>query len=199
MSYYFADTSAIAKRYINEQGSTWMRSLADAASKHIIIVSDLAIVEFHSLLARHERNGNLQQSKRLTLQSQFMLHVSKEYRFFRTSRGEHTFCAKIGNIWSVITHICCFLALISSIFRFTTRNPKEPEYIVSALTASVLRRARNLLPNHPLRTLDAIQLASATEVRIQLNTALTFLSSDKRLLGAAAREGFLVDDPQNYP
>ncbi len=47
--------------------------------------------------------------------------------FSRILRGEHRFCAKIGNVWSVITHICCFLAVISLIFRFTTRNPKEPE------------------------------------------------------------------------
>ena len=150
MSYYFADTSAIAKRYINEQGSIWMKNLVGASSKYIIILSDLAIVEFHSLLARHERSGNLQTQKRLTLQSQFMLHVAQEY-------------------------------------------------IDTALTSSVLTKARNLLPNHPLRTLDAIQLASAMEASLQLNVRLTFLSSDKRLLNATSQEGFPVDNPQNYP
>ena len=58
----------------------------------------------------------------------FCAKIGNIWWFFRTSRGEHTFCAKIGNIWSVITHICCFLALISPIFRFTTRNPKEPNF-----------------------------------------------------------------------
>ena len=37
-----------------------------------------------------------------------LIQENTEKGLFRTSRGEHMFCAKIGNIWSVITHICCF-------------------------------------------------------------------------------------------
>lgn len=64
---------------------------------------------------------------------------------------------------------------------------------------SVLVAARNLTITHPLRALDAIQLASALHASTTLNTLLTFITADKNLLAAATAEGLTTDDPTAHP
>ncbi|MGH9406686.1 MAG: type II toxin-antitoxin system VapC family toxin [Terriglobia bacterium] len=60
----------------------------------------------------------------------------------------------------------------------------------------VIDAARQMLDNHPLRALDAIQLASCWAVRaVSGINDLVFATSDKALLQAAAAEGFQVLDP----
>ena len=56
--------------------------------------------------------------------------------------------------------------------------------------------ARTLIERHErLRTLDAIQLASAKIGLVTLEEPLVFVSSDQRLLDFATSEGFVVDNP----
>lgn len=76
-------------------------------------------------------------------------------------------------------------------------------YRLVPITNALLSRTRDLLERHPLRTYDALHLASALEVNAQLvgsqRGALTFLAADQRLLTAALAEGLQLDNPNNYP
>ena len=71
------------------------------------------------------------------------------------------------------------------------------------LTPQVVRRAEDLLAVHPLRTYDAVQLASALESNTRLVTAglspVIFVSADARLLVAAVAEGLMTEDPYTHP
>jgi predicted nucleic acid-binding protein len=70
---------------------------------------------------------------------------------------------------------------------------------VIAMTDDVVRRAEDLLERHVLRASDAIQLASALESTERLDgLSLEFVSSDARLLAAAAGEGLPTIDPNAY-
>lgn len=77
------------------------------------------------------------------------------------------------------------------------------EYVVIGLTPQVVQRAEDLLAGHPLRTYDAVQLASALESNTRLVVAglspLIFVSADARLLVAAATEGLMTEDPNAHP
>ncbi len=77
------------------------------------------------------------------------------------------------------------------------------EYVVIGLTSQVIRRAEDFLAVHPLRTYDAVQLASAQESNSRLVVAglspLIFVSADARLLVAAATEGLMTEDPNAHP
>lgn len=74
----------------------------------------------------------------------------------------------------------------------------EREYLSIALTRNLLRSACDSFDRHPLRSLDAIQLASAREARYVLQEEIVFVTADKNLLAAAASEGFATDDPNNH-
>jgi len=75
----------------------------------------------------------------------------------------------------------------------------ERQYLTVPMDLSVLVAARNLTITHPLRALDAIQLASALHASTTLNTLLTFITADKNLLAAATAEGLTTDDPTAHP
>lgn len=149
MSTYFLDTSALAKRYLNEQGSSWIIDLTHTNAGNDIIVCDLTAVEFFSSLARRQREGIIAPEAVLKLQKQFVADFERQY---------------------------------------LSMDLKEP----------VLIRARDLVSSHPLRSLDAIQLASALEATSILNEPMTFVSADKNLLAVAASEGFATDNPNDH-
>ena len=44
MADYYADSSVLVKRHVNEIGSGWFRALADPAARNVIITSRVSIV-----------------------------------------------------------------------------------------------------------------------------------------------------------
>ncbi len=79
MSSYYVDTSALIKRYLGEMGSTWIKSLVDVSSGHVIVVSDLTEVEVFSTLARRKREGTISAADILILQTRFLADFEQEY------------------------------------------------------------------------------------------------------------------------
>ena len=59
MKLYFFDTSALAKRYVVEQGSTWVRNLTLLKNQNPIILSQITWVEVMSAFARLEREKKI--------------------------------------------------------------------------------------------------------------------------------------------
>lgn len=74
----------------------------------------------------------------------------------------------------------------------------EQEYLVTPVDRALLKHASQLVTRHPLRTLDAIHLASAHFAASILNGPMRFVSGDKTLLAAAAAEGFATDNPNDH-
>ncbi|SRR5258708_7357848 len=150
MTTYFMDSSAISKGYVAETGSTWITSLIDPTAGHVIVLSQLAIVEVGSVVARKQRLGLISVVDATQARTNFLLDVKEEY-------------------------------------------------ITVALDEPVLQRASDLLNKHPLRSLDAIQLACAIEARLVLSEPHIFVCSDNNLLAAAVVEGFTTDNPLAHP
>jgi hypothetical protein len=150
VSVIFADTSAVAKRYLVEIGSAWVTGWIEPTANNVILMSELTLVEMQSLLMRRVREGTLAMHDALLLRNDFLLHVQDEY---------------------LRVHI---------------------DTLIFSLASALVMR-------HPLRTLDAIQLASAIYAVNILAEPVTFVSGDKNLLIAASLEGFTVDDPNVHP
>jgi predicted nucleic acid-binding protein len=75
----------------------------------------------------------------------------------------------------------------------------DGEYLTVPLDSQVLAQARALVGRHPLRALDAMQLACAQRARAILSEPLTLITSDQNLLAAAGVEGLPTDDPLVHP
>ena len=57
MAAYVLDTSAVVKRYIQEIGTGWVRSIADPAAAHLIYLARITDVEVTSAIIRRQRGG----------------------------------------------------------------------------------------------------------------------------------------------
>ena len=79
MSVFYMDTSAIAKHYIAEVGSKWIQSLIDPISGHSIIVSELTLVEFVSVLARRQREKTMTANDAAQYEAQFLYDYKSQY------------------------------------------------------------------------------------------------------------------------
>lgn len=66
--------------------------------------------------------------------------------------------------------------------------------LIVEVTAEVVDAALGLLVRHPLRTGDAIQLASCLELRQRLKYPMSFAALDRKLCDAARAEGLDVED-----
>ena len=62
-------------------------------------------------------------------------------------------------------------------------------------TNSVIEEAARLLDAHPLRTMDALQLAGCLTIRHSTPPPLTFVCADTRLCAAATMEGLATLNP----
>jgi uncharacterized protein len=73
-------------------------------------------------------------------------------------------------------------------------------YLLLRIEEDVLEQAIMLLNRHPLRTADAIQVATAVLLSDTLPLdpfgPVTIVSSDDRILQAAAREGLPIENPE---
>jgi hypothetical protein len=55
VSTYFADSSALAKRYVVEVGTAWLRALLDPTTGNVVVIARITAVELTAAFTRRER------------------------------------------------------------------------------------------------------------------------------------------------
>ena len=142
MSWAYFDTSALVKRYVDEEGRAKVLQLL---RRHQCVTSALLPVEFRSALRRRVSDGSLEARR-----------TPEVWKRFVTDR----------EFWAHID-----------------------------ITDEVLRTAEKLVASYPLRTLDAIHVASAQLFAERLVDAeLTFVGADARQRAVAAAVGMATED-----
>ncbi len=149
MADYSLDTSAVVKRYVQETGTAWIRTLAASATGHFIYLARITEVEVTSALARRRGQPGLSVAQARTALGLFRQDSAQDYR-------------------------------------------------IAEITVPLLQRAALLADAHTLRGYDAVQLAAALEVRLQV-PLLILISADADLNAAAIAEGLPVEDPNAHP
>ncbi len=80
MSLYFLDSSALAKRYVTETGSDWVRAIADPAQGNTLIIARIAWVEVLGALARRQREAALAVDDVARAIRTFRYHLDTQYQ-----------------------------------------------------------------------------------------------------------------------
>jgi hypothetical protein len=81
VSDYFFDSSALAKRYLSESGTTWVRGLLNSAAGNTIWVAEITQVEVAAALAaRHRAPGGITRPERDRAVRLLRRHALLEYR-----------------------------------------------------------------------------------------------------------------------
>ncbi|MEO8606381.1 MAG: type II toxin-antitoxin system VapC family toxin [Chloroflexota bacterium] len=79
MSDYFVDTSALAKRYVVETGSGWVKSWIFPRYGNAIVLSRLATIEIIALLTRKQREVLITASEFLRIRNSISAHLRTQY------------------------------------------------------------------------------------------------------------------------
>lgn len=87
MTTYYVDTSALVKRYVDEAGSDWFRTILDQSPPPSVIVVHLVIVEMTSALTRRRREGTLTPTEYAQIQAAFRSDCLNEYRIVTAVDG----------------------------------------------------------------------------------------------------------------
>lgn len=74
MPLHYVDTSALAKRYLPEEGSDWVNALFSTGP---LAISNLAVVELASALARRTREGDLTAETRDAIFRTFLADIER--------------------------------------------------------------------------------------------------------------------------
>ncbi len=59
MTVYYADSSALVKRYVNEIGSAWVQAICEPAANHIIVLAHIGLAEIAAALGVKYRQNVL--------------------------------------------------------------------------------------------------------------------------------------------
>ncbi len=80
MTTYFLDSSAVVKRYAMEKGTTWVSSLCDPQSSHIILIANVTIVEVAAALASKQRSQEMTPEEYKQGMQDFIRDASSQYQ-----------------------------------------------------------------------------------------------------------------------
>jgi len=81
------DTSAVVKRYVQEIGTSWVRSIADPTASHLIYLARITDVEFTSAVVRRQRGGTLSAHDAAATLRQFRQDLGLGYRIIEFTPG----------------------------------------------------------------------------------------------------------------
>ncbi len=82
---YFFDTSALVKRYVNEQGSPWVAATINPAAGARVYVAAITGVEVVSAIARRLKGNHVSASDAVIAASRFHYDFANEYRIVSIS------------------------------------------------------------------------------------------------------------------
>ena len=80
MADYFLDASAVVKRYVQETGTAWIRTLVASATGHFIYLARITEVEVTSALARRRGQPGLSVAQARTALGLFRQDFAQDYR-----------------------------------------------------------------------------------------------------------------------
>ena len=88
MSHFYLDASAVVKRYYPETGSAWIRSLANPAAGHTLVIGEITLVEVAAALAaKHRIPQGISRAERDAAVAVFLSHCDIEYELVATNRS----------------------------------------------------------------------------------------------------------------
>jgi uncharacterized protein len=166
---YFFDTSALVKRYVQEVGTGWVRSITDSTAQNIIYIAEIAGVEVMAAITRRMRttpkDGGISKSDGNTAVKEFRDDFENHYMVIEITSEV---ISKAMNL---------------------TENHKLRGYDAVQLAVALKIGSQ----------LKAMASSAAAPTVAVAMPALIIVSADDELNAAALAEGLTFEDPRSYP
>lgn len=87
MSSLFFDTSGLAKRYMPEQGTAWVRQQTASSANNTIFIAQITPVELYSAISRQYHDGHIDLPRLQAFRRLFERHLQAQYLTLTLSSG----------------------------------------------------------------------------------------------------------------
>jgi predicted nucleic acid-binding protein len=94
---YFVDSSALVKRYVQEVGTSWVRTLTHRGTAHEIYLARITAVEVTAAVARRRRARTLSAPQASSILSRFRNHLADRYIVLEMPPALLTEAMKLAN------------------------------------------------------------------------------------------------------
>ena len=131
MAFYQMDSSAIVKNYMNEVGSTWVKSLCTSPS-NIISLIRITMVEVSSAFARKHRAGEITEHERDRSLAWFLYDCRNQYQIAEVDYQVVNIAIQLTQRYSLRGYDAVQLATAIHINRALVANHLSPLIFVSA-------------------------------------------------------------------
>jgi uncharacterized protein len=166
---YFFDTSALVKRYVQEVGTSWVRSITDSTAQNIIYIAEITGVEVMATITKRMRttpkDGGISKAPGNTAIKDFRDDFENHYMVIEITSD-----------------------VISKAMDLTESHKLRGYYAVQLAVALKIDSQLKVMAS-----------STATPVIATAMPTLTIVSSDDELNTAAIAERLTLEDPRNYP
>jgi predicted nucleic acid-binding protein len=109
---YFVDSSALVKRYVQETGTLWVRSVTRHDRRNRIYLARITVVEVTAAVARRRKGRTLTSARASSILYRFRKHVAGRYSIVEITPALLNEATKLANSHELRAYDAVQLAVV---------------------------------------------------------------------------------------
>jgi len=129
---YFVDSSALVKRYVQETGTSWVRSITRRSPSTVIYIARITAVEVPCAIARRRKGKTLTARRASSILHRFRQHLAGRYTVAEVTAALLDDAMRLGIKHALRAYDAVQLAVALEVNRFHQAGGSGPVTLVSA-------------------------------------------------------------------
>jgi predicted nucleic acid-binding protein len=129
---YFVDSSALAKRYVQETGTAWVRGITRQKPGTVIYIARITAVEVTCAVARRRQGRTLTPPRASAILYRFRQHLAARYTIIEVTPPLLDDAMRLGNTRALRAYDAVQLAVALEVNRSHLAGGHNPVTLVSA-------------------------------------------------------------------
>jgi uncharacterized protein len=129
---YFVDSSALVKRYVQETGTSWVRSITRRSPSTVIYIARITAVEVPCAIARRRKGKTLTARRASSILHRFRQHLAGRYTVAEVTAALLDDAMRLGIEHALRAYDAVQLAVALEVNRFHQAGGSGPVTLVSA-------------------------------------------------------------------
>jgi uncharacterized protein len=129
---YFLDSSALVKRYVQEDGTSWVRRLTRGSARNSIYLARITAVEVTAAVARRRKGRTLTSAKASSILHRFRQHLGGRYTVIEITPALFNDAMRLANSHTLRAYDAVQLAAALEILRQRHEAGWDPVTLISA-------------------------------------------------------------------
>src|SRR2546423_3109000 len=146
MAMYFLDSSAIVKRYFQEQGHNWIETLHDPNQRHVLYIAQTALVEVVASICRKAREQDMALEERNTIIDDFRRDVRSSYSVWVVDNALYIAAGDLCRTHRLRAYdaiqLACAVAVREDVLVAQSPDTEQPDFLFVSADFGLLTIAR---------------------------------------------------------